>query len=233
MADEDLPETDDAGGDDPSAAGTGLSWRRIISLVAACSFLGGAIGYLIATTRPPSESSVDVGFYRDMVTHHDQAVEMAVIELVNGEDPEVLGFAREILIFQRYEIGRMDERLLEWGVTGERPETAMAWMGMPVPATAMPGLATDEQLADLQNARGAEADALFLDLMAEHHRGGVDMAAYAAENAEDPTVRSLAATMARNQSIEINEYRATAERLGLDIEIAPYVEGGHPTDHDP
>jgi uncharacterized protein (DUF305 family) len=213
---------------DDSAAGTGLSWAKLLTLLAAFSFLGGAIGYFIATPRAPGEDSVEIGFYRDMITHHDQAIEMALMELANGEDPVVLGFAREVIIFQRYEIGRMDQSLFDWGVIGDRPETAMEWMDMPVPATGMPGLANDEQLAALEAARGSEADALFLDLMAEHHRGGVHMATYAMENAGDEGVAELARLMRRNQSIEINEYRQTAERLGFDIEIDPFVEGEDP-----
>ena len=65
----------------------------------------------------------------------------------------------------------MATRLAQWGRDGERPETAMAWMHTPVPFQFMPGLATPEQLDALRAARGADADALFLDLMAEHHRG--------------------------------------------------------------
>lgn len=208
---------------------SGLSWAKVVSLIAAFTLLGGAIGYFVSTKEQvQGGSAVDVGFYRDMITHHDQAVEMALLEIANGEDPLVIGFAREIVIFQRYEIGRMTEALLRWGVTGDRPETAMGWMGMPVPVSGMPGLANDTQLEALRAAQGPDADALFLDLMAEHHRGGVHMATYAMENGSDPVVVDLAAYMRRNQSIEINEYRQTAERLGYDIDIAPYVDGDDP-----
>jgi uncharacterized protein (DUF305 family) len=92
---------------------------------------------------------------------------------------------------------------------------------MPVPVEQMPGLLTDEQLDQLQEANGAELDALFLDLMAEHHRGGLHMAEYAFGNAGDEDVSDLAARIARNQASEINEYRALAERNGYDIDIDP------------
>jgi len=90
-----------------------------------------------------------------------------------------------------------------------------------VPVEQMPGLLTDEQLDQLQDTRGAELDALFLDLMAFHHRGGLHMAEYAFGNAGDDDVRELAARIARNQAGEINEYRALAERNGYDIDIEP------------
>ena len=68
--------------------------------------------------------------------------------------------------------------------------------------------------------------------MAEHHRGGIHMAAYAAEHAGTEDVRDLAATMVAIQGVEINEYRDTAERQGLDADIAPYVAGEDPFTHD-
>jgi len=195
----------------------GVSWGRVLAVALVMAFFGGAVGYVVGSGRSPSAESVDVGFYRDMTVHHDQAVRMSLIELRNGENLTVRSFAQEIVIFQRWEMGRMYERLRGWGITSEPPTTAMAWMGMPVPASSMPGLATDEQMRTLQNARGAEADALFLELMAEHHRGGAHMAGYAAKHAGHADVRSLAATMERNQIMEIAEFKQTAERYGLDV----------------
>ena len=87
----------------------------------------------------------------------------------------------------------MCQMLVDWGYDrDDRSDEAMAWMGMPVPLEQMPGLLTDEQMDQVRAARGAELDALFLDLMAEHHRGGLHMAAEAAETASDDDVRRLA-----------------------------------------
>jgi uncharacterized protein (DUF305 family) len=146
---------------------------------------------------------------------------MSLIELSRGQEATPLGFAREILIFQNRELGIMATRLEDWGESGDRPPTAMEWMGMDQPVAAMPGMATEEQLDELDAAEGRAADALFLELMAEHHRGGLHMAEYAADHASDDGVRELAARMVRNQAQEINEYRGTASRLGYDITIPP------------
>ena len=40
----------------------------------------------------------------------------------------------------------------------------------------MHGMATDEEMRRLREARGAEAEILFLQLMIRHHEGGVIMA---------------------------------------------------------
>jgi uncharacterized protein (DUF305 family) len=199
-----------------------LGWAKQAILAAALVFLGIAIGMVVARDRPPGEGSVDVGFLQDMLTHHDQALGVATLVVANGEDPTVRSYAREILIFQGYEIGVMSQMLDDWGHTrSDRSDQAMAWMDMPVPVEQMPGLLTDEQLDQLQDATGAELDALFLDLMADHHRGGLHMAEYAFGNAGDDDVRELAARIARNQAGEINEYRAVAERNRYDIDIEP------------
>ena len=50
--------------------------------------------------------------------------------------------------------------------------------------------------------------------MIAHHRGGVDMAEYAARHAEDPRVRRLAEVMADVQAKEIREYEIELDRLG-------------------
>ena len=218
-----MTEVDEAADVEPEpTARAAVPLLRVVALVLVALFFGGSVGYFVASDRPPGPGSVDVGFYRDMTAHHDQAIQMAGIELRNGENSVVRGFAQEIVLSQRWEMGRMYEQLRGWGASVAPAETVMAWMGMPVPAAAMPGLATDDQMAALRDAKGAEADALFLDLMAEHHRGGAHMAAYAARNAESADVRDLALVMERNQSIEIAEFRQTAERFGFDIDIAPY-----------
>src|SRR5918993_543165 len=144
----------------------------------------------------------------------------AIGVVANGESSTVRSYASEILTFQGFETGLMTQALDDWGYSPtERSDEAMAWMGMGVPVEQMSGLLTDEQMDQLREAEGAGLDALFLDLVAEHHRGGLHMATYAAENAGDSDVRELAARIDRNQAKEINEYRMIAERLGYDIEI--------------
>jgi uncharacterized protein (DUF305 family) len=199
----------------------GLTWLQAAVLGLVLAFLGGAIGYLVASRQGvPDADSLDVGFYQDMISHHEQALQMAAVQLASGSDPTVKSFAREILQFQSYEIGLMRQQLADWGVDPrERPDTAMGWMGEAVPVDEMPGLATEEQMDALRASEGSETDALFLELMAAHHLGGVAMADHAANHAGQDDVRELAATMARNQAIEVNEFRELAERLGLDVDF--------------
>ena len=213
------PETA-VGDQDAEASRRGIG-AGLVSLIIALVFLGGAIGYLVGmrTSETPT-SAVDTGFMADMSDHHDQAVQMAIMELAHGEDPTVRGFAQDVLLFQRSELGAMAVLLEDHGAT--RPDydpqrTVMAWMGMSTDLASMPGLATEQEMAELNAARGEASDLLFLELMSAHHEGGVHMAQYAAENASDPRVRELAGRMARFQAVEVREYEMSQKRLGAVV----------------
>ena len=79
----------------------------------------------------------------------------------------------------------------------------------------MPGMASDEQLDQLEAATGPEKSRLFLTMMREHHRGGLHMADYAATHAKTEKVRDLAKLIATNQRKEVREYDLTRQQLGL------------------
>lgn len=218
---------------------TKAQWAALV--VAGLVFAGWA-GYLVRAreSRPPGKSSVDVGFLYDMLDHHGQAVRMSGLQLARGAESGVATFAREILLFQAYEIGLMEQKLREWGYDPDQgPELAMGWMG--TPTLEMPGMASEEEMALLSRREGRDVDALFLALMKDHHAGGVHMARFAAKGAADPLVREWAQRMTRNQAIEINELEAARERTALpdkppgylpsDIPSGPAdadVHGGHP-----
>jgi uncharacterized protein (DUF305 family) len=72
--------------------------------------------------------------------------------------------------------------------------------------TPMPGMLTEEQLRQLDAARDAEFDRLFLTFMIQHHRGAVEMvrALFASHGAgQDETVFKFAADVEVDQSTEI------------------------------
>lgn len=203
--------------------GPRLSWVQSAVLGLALIGLGALIGAVVQNLdSAKGETDPDVGFLHDMIDHHGQALEMSNIALTNGSSPEIETFAREILLFQSYEIGLMTSWLEDAGhAPTDRSELAMEWMGMGMPVGSMPGMASDPDLASLREATGDEADRLFLELMAEHHRGGVRMGLAAVDRADDGRVVALAGRQARNQRIEVNEFIATADRIGLDVAIEP------------
>jgi uncharacterized protein (DUF305 family) len=195
-----------------------VAWRQALFGAVAFVLVGAAL--VVGVKRfqaDPGPSAVDVGFLQDMVDHHDQAVQMAVIELSNGSSSIPRAFAGDVIASQRYEIGLMDARLEDWGRGRGSPTRAvMGWMGPPVAHQLMPGLATQTSLDALAKAAGSEADALFFRLMIEHHKGGIEMAAFASTHASDARVRTLAQRIVQTQSLEIGEMQAAKSQLGLN-----------------
>lgn len=192
--------------------------RRFRALIAtACLIIAAAVaGWAFGSGNGavPAEDSVDVGFLRDMADHHDQAVQLSLLLLDRGEDPVLRGFATDTIASQRYEIGLMDARLQDWGHgRGSVDRQVMAWMGMPVPLSEMPGMATRDQLAELAAATGLDADLLFIELMTAHHEGGIHMAEHAWQHAENARVRQLAERIAKVQLLETRDMALVRERL--------------------
>ncbi len=69
---------------------------------------------------------------------------------------------------------------------------------------AMPGLATEEELAALDSASGAEFEELWLEMMIEHHEGAITMAEDEVAAGEDPDAVSLAEGIISAQADEVD-----------------------------
>jgi uncharacterized protein (DUF305 family) len=195
----------------------GMTWMKRAVMAVAIAFLIGAIGYFIGVrTTERHGNAVDAGFLRDMTDHHDQAVTMAQLEVLHGADDVARKSAMEVLLFQRQELGRFQNFKNDLRVEDEEyslDRTTMAWMDMPTPLKNMPGMAGEEQLEQLEKARGTDSDKIFLELMRAHHVGGAHMADYEGEHGADPRIRAMAKGMASNQRIEAREYQALLKRL--------------------
>jgi uncharacterized protein (DUF305 family) len=81
----------------------------------------------------------------------------------------------------------------------------------------MEGLATDAQIAELRQAKGRDAAALWIALMSEHHLGGIHMADWAARHGKDRTTRNVALATVRNQRAEIMDLSRYRTRHNLPI----------------
>ncbi|MGB3437314.1 MAG: DUF305 domain-containing protein [Actinophytocola sp.] len=187
--------------------------------------VGAAGGMLISTARNtddafPTADSVDVGFAQDMRVHHLQAVTMAGIERDNTSDPILRGFAFDVESTQLAQSSEMAGWLTVWGQP-QLPDAGaahMEWMSEGGTHThsngeggkttgsvqRMPGMATSEELNKLRKLTGKALDVFFLQLMLRHHKGGLEMAEYAAEHAAKGYVRNMADKIVQSQENEAN-----------------------------
>ena len=173
---------------------------------------GGAVAVLTGVGRPyqPTDASIDAGFARDMITHHDQAVQMAQVARDHSTDPAVRLIAFDIETQQIGQIGQMRGWLQTWGLPEQTDREHMAWMGGAAPhvhdagsGAVMPGMATTAEMAKLRSLSGKALDVYFLQLMIRHHQGGVPMAQYGGAQAHVDYVRDLASKIVSAQTSEV------------------------------
>ena len=72
----------------------------------------------------------------------------------------------------------------------------------------MPGMLTDEQLADLEAAAGPAFDEMFLEAMIDHHTGAIQMAQTEQEGGAFAEAIDLAEQIEQAQTEEIDRMRA-------------------------
>jgi len=188
-------------------------------LVLVAIVVGALIGRVTSPGTPtPSDSSAEAGFARDMQVHHGQAVEMSLLVRDRSDSDEIRLLALDIATGQTQQQGQMFAWLAVWGLPQTSSADEMEWLSRPVidgsagheghgghtPGEPMPGVATFEQMQALQNASGVEAEKIYLELMIEHHIGGVEMAEAVLARSTHPLVTPLAQGMVQLQQKEID-----------------------------
>jgi uncharacterized protein (DUF305 family) len=195
-------------------------WQKPAVLVAIAAVLmlgaGFAVGWVSATATPGNDSP-EAGFARDMQTHHQQAVAMAMYEWQNGEDEAMRAIAYDIATAQSAEIGMMRSWLREWDVQLSSAEP-MAWAGEEHDhgdgnGGLMAGMATADEMEEFQQLTGYEADVMFAELMIEHHIGGIEMAETVVELSDHETVVDAASRMITVQKSEIANMEGHLDRI--------------------
>jgi uncharacterized protein (DUF305 family) len=167
--------------------------------------------------QAPAEDSAEAGFARDMMVHHAQAVQMAEIVRDKTESEEIRTMAADIALTQQAQIGQMQGWLAVWGLPASGREPAMTWMGHPTEGR-MPGMASPEELNDLQQASPEEADVLFLQLMIPHHEAAIPMSEAVLEETDRPEVERLAGAIAASQQGEIEMMKGLLNQRGVPVE---------------
>ena len=112
-----------------------------------------------------------------MIPHHAQAVLIAGWAPTHGARADVRVLCERIVVAQRDEIALMQTWLRDRGQAvpaANATHMTMMMDGMEHEML-MPGMLTDDELAQLDKSRGSEFDRLFLRAMIGHHQGAVTM----------------------------------------------------------
>jgi uncharacterized protein (DUF305 family) len=151
-------------------------------------------------------TQADVDFMSHMIGHHAQALVMAGWAPTHGAGASVRILAERIINAQQDEIATMQRWLGDRGkpVPEARPMKMM--MNGVEHEMLMPGMLTEAQMRELDQAKGPEFDRLFLTYMIQHHRGAVSMVQdlFGTNGAaQDETVFKFANDVNVDQSTEI------------------------------
>ena len=133
-----------------------------------------------------------------MIPHHEQAIQMSELALLNSNEPEILALANEIKAAQGPEI----EQMKSWG---------SSMMGSHAGHMMDEGMLSDDEMAQLKDTKGAEFDRLFLEGMIKHHQGAIEMADMIIDSANEEAAL-LGKNIVESQSAEIERMRQLLSR---------------------
>ncbi|UQW99938.1 DUF305 domain-containing protein [Streptomyces sp. RerS4] len=154
-----------------------------------------------AKERPDdSPNAADRTYMRHMIEHHRQALTMSALAPERASAEPVKRLAERIATAQKPEIATMEKWL-------ERHPAPTADASAHDHAT-MPGMATEAQLRELTDAKGADFDRLFLRLMTAHHEGALKMAGEVLAAGNNLAAEEMATELVATQSAEIHRMRA-------------------------
>jgi uncharacterized protein (DUF305 family) len=156
-------------------------------------------------------TAADVRFMQGMIGHHQQAIEMTALlpSRTSREDMKLLA--------KRIEVSQLDEvqMMQDW----------LRSRGQPLPdphahhqhgALLMPGMLTQEQMAQLAAATGVEFDRLFLEGMIRHHGGALVMVRelFGTPGAgQDSDIFAFASDVEADQQMEMDRMGALLKEL--------------------
>jgi uncharacterized protein (DUF305 family) len=165
-------------------------------------------------SRPLAEA--DVEFVTGMIAHHAQAIVMARWAPSHNAGPSMLIMCEKVVVAQGDEINAMSTWLKDHGKPV--PEDPIMHAGMAgMQHAMMPGMLSEEQMKQLDAARGSEFDRLFLTFMIQHHQGAiamVDKLLGSYGGAQDDFIYKLASDIWADQMAEIQRMQKALDASG-------------------
>src|SRR5947209_3974075 len=187
--------------------------KSLALLVTAAATMGSG-GVVASAQSTPTYTQADVRFMQGMIGHHSQALAMVALIPSRTNRTDIRALGERIRVSQQDEIKLMKQWLLDRHQ--QLPSSPMAHSnanghdmqmpGMAMSDTLMPGMLTAQQMTELENASGAQFDALFLKDMIQHHEGALTMVARllgTTGSGQEPEIFRFAAEVDTDQRAEI------------------------------
>ncbi|BBY27380.1 DUF305 domain-containing protein [Mycolicibacterium sediminis] len=153
--------------------------------------------------QPAAFNDADVTFAKDMIPHHEQAVEMSALVPDRSSDPAVVELAAAISKAQEPEVGQMQAFLKEWTGSSETGHE-----GHDMGAMNMQGMVDGATMEKLKTLKGADFDTLWLRSMIGHHEGAIAMAKTEIADGADADAKKLAESIVDAQQSEIAQMKS-------------------------
>jgi uncharacterized protein (DUF305 family) len=152
-------------------------------------------------------NATDVGFAQGMIPHHAQAIVMADMALKQSTNPEITKLAAQIKAAQAPEIDQLTKWLQAWGqpvpaTAGSMDQSMGAMDGMD--GMMMSGMMSDADMARLENTTGTDFDAMWLEMMTQHHQGAISMARDEVTGGKYAATKAMAESIVTSQQAEID-----------------------------
>lgn len=175
----------------------------------------------LTPVAPLPHTQADVHFMAGMIPHHAQAILIGGWAADRTARSDIRVLAERIIVAQRDEIALMQTWLRDRNETvpaADATHLRMTMNGVEHDMI-MPGMLNAAELAQLERARGADFDRLFLTYMIRHHEGAITMVdqLFAAPGAaQDEVVFRFASDVYADQTTEVARMLTMLESLDTD-----------------
>jgi uncharacterized protein (DUF305 family) len=149
-----------------------------------------------STSRPADVNDTDIAFAQAMLTHHQQAIEMAGLAAERSQDARVRELAGRIEATGQADSATLTTWLSDWGAAPAAPEPAGA------------------AVADLSAVSGQAFDQLFVEQMIEHRSEAITAAGTEVAGGQDPGAKEMADAIATGYPNEVIEMAQLRTDLG-------------------
>lgn len=172
-------------------------------LSAVAVLVVGLLGAASAGAAAATYNDADVEFVGMMIPHHYQALVLSDLVPDRSSDARLESLASRIDLEQGLEIGTMRGWQGSRGLPKTDPVSSYEEMLADPEMVEMMGMATPDELAELESLSGNDFDVLFLTVMIKHHQGAIRMLQDVLLHGQDLDLQQQAQDMMSTQSAQV------------------------------